>query len=66
MSYPKWRHHPEMESRLVADEHEESYMAPDDQGWFDNREYVREVEPEFISEPVGSEPNPEFDPPEAV
>jgi hypothetical protein len=39
MSYPKWRHHPEKESVIVHDANEESYMAPDDQGWWDTRDY---------------------------
>jgi hypothetical protein len=39
MSYPKWRHHPTKESVIVHDEAEESTQAPDDQGWWDTRDY---------------------------
>ena len=42
LPFPKWRHHPDKESCIVQDAHEESILAPDDQGWFDNREFKKD------------------------
>lgn len=58
MSYPKWRHHAELESRLVESPEVEAYLAPDDQGWKDYRGGVppAEPEPEAIPEPAPEVP----------
>ena len=60
MSYPKWRHHAELESRLVESPEVEAYLAPDDQGW---KDYRGDTPPE---EPVEVVPEPEPAPEEPV
>ena len=39
MSYPKWRHHPTLESMIVWDEGVETSQTPDEDGWRDDRDF---------------------------
>ena len=53
MSYPKWRHHPEKESRIVNDMAEEGLFCPSGEGWADYRELPSEDTSEVL---VSDEP----------
>jgi hypothetical protein len=48
--YPKWRHHPEMESVIVYDEGQEESQAPSSEEWRDDRDF-----PEYLDEQDGSQ-----------
>ena len=64
MSYPKWRHHPDQESRLVQTAEEEAYLAPDDQGWADTREAGQPDEVPVDKQWDAPWPDPALDPPD--
>jgi hypothetical protein len=45
MSYPKWRHHPTLESVIVYDEGVCVSQTPDEDGWRDDRDFPTDDEP---------------------
>jgi hypothetical protein len=43
MSYPKWRHHPTLESVIVESADFEASITPDSDGWQDGRVFPTEA-----------------------
>ena len=45
MIYPKWRHHPTLDSMIVHDRGVEESQTPDEDGWRDDRNFGDEPKP---------------------
>jgi hypothetical protein len=51
LSYPKWRHHPTQESKLVTNLGFEESLTPDADGWRDDRNFDKGDEPKPKGKP---------------
>ena len=51
MSYPKWRHHPTLESKIVTNWGFEESLTPDSDGWRDDRNFDKNDEPKPKGKP---------------
>jgi hypothetical protein len=56
LSYPKWRHHPTLESKIVTNWAFEESQTPDEDGWRDDRNFSSNDEPIKVKGKPGPKP----------